>query len=156
MRKLKSILGHGWALLAVPILLATFIGMNFWAGTLATSTGVIVSPWFTGGEVARTIPHDGYTTAVHRPIFRGLIGERAEGFVQVRWKPDKGKTLPAQIDEAIDLDGSGTPDFRVQLDTGACQAVVIPQSARVLGLSEVINLGQDRAVRVLLRNTRRP
>ena len=57
MNRLKSILGYVWAILAIPIVLATFIGMDFWARGLAKATAVKISPWYTGGEVTRTRTH---------------------------------------------------------------------------------------------------
>jgi len=155
MSKLKSFLGYSWALTALPLILATFIGLNTWARGLAEITGVKISPWHSGGEVARTIPHDGYKAAVYEPVFQGLVGERKKGFIQVKWTPDKGRRLPVMIDESIDLDADGTPDFRVRLDTKMNQAQLDPYKPHVLGVTQVFDLGDERAVRVKLLNPRR-
>jgi hypothetical protein len=151
MSKLKSALALALAALATPVVLATFMGMGTWAKALAEGTGVVISPWYTGGEVARTVAHEGHRTLVRRPVFDGLIGPRAEGFVQVEWTPDEGKALPAALREEVDADGDGRADFVVDLDTVANRGNVAPLSPAVLGLERVYDLGAERAVRVRLR-----
>lgn len=153
MSKLKSILGYIAASLSIPIILATFMAMPFWSELLVSATGVTISPWFTGGEVARTVDHDTYRTDIHRPIFDALIGERKEGFVQVDWTPLQA--LPARIDEEIDVDGDGQADFRVEWDTGSDQATLTSYASWVLGLEGIYRLEDSLAVRVTLRNTSR-
>ena len=153
MQKVKSILGYSWSALALPVILATFVGMHSWTEKLAQVTQVKVSPWFTGGEVVRTLPHEGYVTRIHRPVFDGLLGERRSGFVQVDWVAPKFSTgLPAQIAEEIDWDGDGRADFSIQLDTTTDAAVLSPLSPRVTGSEKVIRLERQRTVRVLLEN----
>ena len=55
MMRLRAIAGYTWAVLTIPLVLATFVGMNFWAKSLVNATGLKISPWFTGGE-ASTAP----------------------------------------------------------------------------------------------------
>ena len=152
MKRFQIILGYGWAALTLPLLLAAFIQMPLWGRLLATSTGVKISPRFSGGEILRTLEHDGYETRVHRPVFDGLFCDRSRGFVQVDWMPRGPRTqLPAQIDETIDYDGNGQPDFRVQLDIRGRSATVAPLSTNVLGLERSYHLAKGEIVRVLLR-----
>ena len=152
MKRFQSILGYSWAALTLPILLAAFIQMPLWAKRLATSTGVRISPWFSGGEIVRTLEHDGYETRVHRPVFDGLFCERSRGFVQVDWMLRGPRTeLPPQIDETIDYDGNGQPDFRVQLNPPNRTATVVPLSTNVLGLERTYHLAKGEIVRIQLR-----
>jgi hypothetical protein len=151
MLKMKSALALAWAALATPIVLGTFIGIPWWSRALAEGTGVVVSPWYTGGELARTVAHDGYRTLVRRPVFDGLIAPRAEGFVQVEWAPDPGRALPLVLREEVDADGDGRIDFVVDLDTAANRAMVQGISTSVLGLERVYDLRAEKAVRVRLR-----
>jgi hypothetical protein len=151
-KRFQTILGYSWAVLALPILMATFIGMAFWAQLLANSTGVKISPWFSGGEIVRTNQHDGYETRIHRPVFDGLVGERSRGFIQVDWMVrDPRMELPPQIDEPIDYDGNGTDDFRVQLSTRNHTVTVVPLSTNVLALERSFHLAKGNIVRVQLR-----
>ena len=92
MSKLKSFFGYTIAFLGIPIVLATLMGMDGWMQAIAGS-GLVVSPLYSGGEVAQTIQHTGYHTSVHDPVFAALIGESNEGFVQVTWQP-KHQTRP--------------------------------------------------------------
>jgi hypothetical protein len=152
MKRTQAILGYCWAILMLPILLAVFVGMPFWAKLLAHTTGVKISPRFSGGEIVRTQRHDGYETRVHRPVFDGLVCERARGFVQVDWmRREPQGELPPQIDETIDFDGNGLADFRVQLNTRSHTVTIVPLSTNVLGLDRDYHLAQGEIVRVQLR-----
>jgi len=153
MARLTKILGYTWAALALPIVIATFVGNQFFATALATATDVQVSPWFTGDEVARSVDHDGYRTQIHRPVFDGLIGQRNEGFVQITWSPP-GDALPDRIVDQIDVDGDGVSDFGVELDVAGRNARLTDRQPHVLGLEPVLDFGRDRALRVLLLNRR--
>jgi hypothetical protein len=153
MSKLKSILGYIVAALGVPIVLTTLMGMGFWAETLVAVTGLKVSPWFSGGEVAYTVDHDQYETRIHAPVFQALIGERKEGFVQVDWAPSAA--LPVTIHEEIDYDQDGVADFGVEFDTQTQQVQITPYSQQVMMLEGVYQIKDEAlAIRVGLENTR--
>jgi hypothetical protein len=149
MRHLRAFLGYSWAALMVPVVVITFAGLKPWEHLLVDATGLKVSPWYTGGEVARTLERPSYAVKVHVPVFRGLFGDRATGFVQVRLEPAAG-ALPPGLDESLDVDGDGTPDVRLQLGTTSPALRIEALSPRVAGESEVIDLGQAKAVRVPL------
>jgi hypothetical protein len=153
MSRLKAFGGYALAALAVPILLATFMGMPNWAGLLVSVTGVTVSPWFSGGDVAQVVSHGDYEMHIHRPVFQALIGERREGFVQVDWTPLAN--LPARLVEEVDVNGDGQADFRVELDTRSHQAVLMPRASWVIGLQGTYRLKEAEAIRVALRNPAR-
>jgi len=151
MRQLRVFFGYAWAIMAFPIILATFIGNNFWAEKIAMGTGLKVSPWFTGGEVVQTIQHQHYRTLIHRPVFDGLIGERNRGFVQINWRAGDNE-LPGLIDEAIDYNRDGKMDFRIKLNTKTGQAELLAPKPNVIGIEQVYKLKNERVVRVLLKN----
>jgi hypothetical protein len=151
MRWVRSFFGYSWAALGVPLVVATFIGNPFWARSLAETTGVTVSPRFTGGEVAFTVSHEGYETRVHRPVFAGLVREPLTGFVQVVWVPAEGGGLPENISEDIDYDADGTADFSVRMDRRADRLEIVPRSAEVLGLGHAFRLETEEAIRVSVR-----
>lgn len=153
MKYISLIFRYLWALLAFPIVLATFIGNSFWAEKLVTLAGLEISPWDSGGEIVQRIDQDHYQTLLHQPVFEGLVCERKKGFVQVDWKPT-GEVLPAIINDKIDYDGDGTKDFQIRLDTGKNKADLIALSSYVIGLERVYKLENGRAVRVLLKNKR--
>ncbi|MBI2839018.1 MAG: hypothetical protein HYX75_11920 [Acidobacteria bacterium] len=151
MTSIRSVLGYAWAVTAIPIVLATFVGMGTWARGLISITDVKVSPRFTGGEIARTIDHKDYLTKIHRPVFDGLFGERAEGFVQVNWAATAG-TLPNEIAEELDLDADGSTDCRIHMDTRSMDVSLTPLNPIVQGIVERLRFDRERAVRISLLN----
>ena len=153
MRRLRFVLGQIAAWLALPVLLATFIGMNFWARSLAQGTGIKISPWFSGGDVRTTVKHETYETLIRRPVFDGLFSERSEGFVQVEWKAAKGAALPPLIVDPVDYDGDGRPDFTVHLDTQKNVTTLSDAAPEVIEMERTYVLGDgERAIRVRLKN----
>lgn len=151
MSKVKSIFAYILAFLAVPLVMATLMGMNSFAEILVDVTGVTINPWYTGGEVAITVAHDeGYETRIHRPVFDALIGQRSQGFVQVEWWP-RG-LAPKVIDEDVDYDGDGTADFHLRWDTATQEAELTPLDGRVLGLEGAYFFEKSYAIRVSLEN----
>jgi hypothetical protein len=153
MKKIRTILAYIFAAMAVPILLATFIGSDFWAKKLVAGTGLAVSPWYTGGEVTSVLERRQYKLAVHRPVFDGLFGSRASGFIQLDIEP-AGETLPAEIVEKIDIDADGSSDFQITVDTANKTAKINSTDPRICGVENVTAVGEKRLIRVLLRNTR--
>jgi hypothetical protein len=152
---IKSGLGYTWAALCLVIVLATFIGMNFWANTLARGTGIQVSPRYLGGEVRQSVDHGQYLTLLRRPVFDGLLGERSEGFVQIDWGPKDQQSLPALIEEEFDIDGDGTGEFGIRLDTVAARADLTKKKPWVLSADSVITVDKELILRVRLRNPRK-
>ena len=150
MSRIRTYLAYSWAFLAAPLVLATFMGMDFFAGRLVAVTGLHVHPLYTGGEVAQTIDHGRYQTLIHRPVFDGLVGQREYGILQIQWQP-KDANLPERIDEAIDLDADNTSEFTIRLNTKTNTADLELSGDRFLALDEVITVANTRVVRISLK-----
>jgi hypothetical protein len=148
---LRSFLGYLGASLALPILLATFMGGNFWAKQLVAVTGIQVTPWYTGGKVSQIIDHGRYRTLIHRAVFEGLICQRRQGFVQIDWQPKAG-ALPDPIDENIDYNRDGVADFRIELHPKKNRAELTDKKSNVLRIERVYAIENERAVRIVLKN----
>ena len=148
--RIKTFFGYTAAALAIIIALATFLGMNFFSHKLTSATGLKISPWFTGGEIVKTIDRGGYKTLQHRAVFDGLIGEKSEGFVQIDFAPLSA--LPDNISEDVDFDLDGTVDFHVEYDTITNTAVLTAYNKRVVSLEGCYMLKERRAVRIKLNN----
>ena len=149
MSRLKAITGYVLAFLSLIGFMVVILGLGNWMTLLVTSTGLTVSPWYTGGQVARTVEHGGYRTEIHRPVFDALIGERSEGFVQVAWRPDTA--MPARVDEEVDYNGDGRADFRLQVGTSPREASLTPLADGVVSVQGPYHITGAWAVRVQLR-----
>ena len=149
MKTLKGILGYIWAVLAVFIVLATFMGIDYFSKQLASATGITVSPWFSGGEIMRTADHGAYTTYLHRPVFDALIGEKRKGFMQLKWEPYEG--LPPVVKEQIDYNGDKRDDFSITLNTHSGDATLTAHSPTVLSIEGPYRLKKGWAMRVILK-----
>jgi hypothetical protein len=149
MNRLRKYMGYGWALMAVPIIFTTFIGMDAWAKKLVEFTGLKVSSIYTGGEVTQTIKHEGYETLIHRPVFDGLLCEQKDGFVQIEWKAQD--RLPESINEMIDFDKDGKNDFRIEINTTTNNSQLESYSSKVISAGKVLVLKNQRLVRVSLK-----
>ena len=154
MEKLRSVLGYTMAVFSCLISAAILPAIATLSEPLITTTGLTISPNYSGGEVVQTIDHGAYETHVHRMVFDDvLIGERKEGFVQVDWVPLDA--LPAQIDEEIDADGDGQVDFRIEVDTMTKEATLTPYASWVEELEGAYKPKGFFLVRVHLRNPSR-
>jgi hypothetical protein len=150
MKKFISAIAYIIAFLMLIVVLATFMGMNFWAAKLVAITKVKISPRFTGGEVRETIDHGTYQTLIHQPVFDGLLGPTSKGFVQVVWKSEL--PLPKAIEEAVDYDHDGKADFLVKINTETLEARFDPYGNQVTGLEGSYKLKKGAAIRVELAN----
>ncbi len=148
--KLQSFFGYLIASLMVPVVFISLMGMQPLAEGLVKLTGVVISPWYTGGEVARTISHGAYDLRIHRPVFDWLIGEQREGFVQVVWA--KTENLPVDIVEDVDYDNDGQADFQVTLHPKTKTAEWRPYSERAFGMDGPFAIGDGIGVRIKLKN----
>ena len=149
MKVLKGILGYTWAFLTIFIVLATFVGRDYFSAKLASATGITVSPWFSGGEVVQTVAHGRYKTYIHRPVFDALIGETRKGFIQLKWEPYAG--LPPVVQETIDYNGDNKADFSIILNTQTGDATLTAHSPTVLSIEGSYRLKKGWAVRVMLK-----
>ena len=141
-----------WAALCLVLILATFIGLNFWSEMLARGTAVHISPHFSGGEVRQTISHGSYKTLLHRMVFDGIVSDRATGFVQVDWVPAAKQSLPVDLQEELDINGDGINECRVRVETVAGKAQLMQHAEWVLGLEPIIVADSERILRIRLRN----
>ena len=149
MNKIKSIAGIIWAIITIFIVLATFMGNDYFSRKLASAIDIAISPWFSGGEILKTIDHGTYKTIIHRPVFDALICEKRQGFIQLNWEPFAG--LPPVIHEGIDYDDDNRDDFFITLNTKTGDASLKKYNATVLSVEQSYKLKKGWAVRVLTR-----
>lgn len=150
MDSLKKISGYAWAILCLAVVPVMFIGNPYFGARLVSATGVTVSPWYSGGEVVRTVDHGTYKTIIHRPVFDGLIGKRKEGFIQVEWMPVTA--LPTVIMDKIDFTGDGKEDFTFRLDTADGIGTLTAHRPSVIDLITLVKVKDGWVARIQLRN----
>lgn len=149
MEKIKALLGYTYAFVYIPIILAGFIGMDFWGSKMVSAAGVTINPRYTGGKVINTISHNEYNTLIHRTVFDGLFSERKNGFVQIDWAPLN--SLPENIEEEIDYDGDGINDFKIALDTKNCSGEIKAYNPKVVSLEGCYKLKDAVVARIVLK-----
>jgi hypothetical protein len=150
MSKLRSLLAYTVAILLIFLVMATFVGSDHWNRLLVAKTGLRVNDWITGGEVEHRIDRKGYWVEIFHPVFRGLLTDRREGFIQIEWKPLA--SLPGHVDEPIDWDKDGRTDFRISLDTANGESKLIQEEPSVLGIRQVLKLQDAWMVRVNIKH----
>ncbi len=64
--------------------------------------------------------------------------------------------LPAVIDEPIDFDGDGTPDFQIHLTTDTDSAHLEVSGLHVVSIREVLHIEDTRIACINLTKTPRP
>jgi hypothetical protein len=153
-KRIQAFLGYIWAVGVFFLVLAMFIGNDFFAKGLVSATGLTVSPRFTGGEVARRIDRHDYLTAIHRPVFDGLVAERSTGFIQVDLKKVSEEPFPEIIDERVDYDHNGKIDFQLQVNTRTGRVNLKPLMPSVIKVERIYQLPEGYAVRIILKETK--
>jgi hypothetical protein len=149
MNEIKSFLGVTVAVAMIFVVMAAFMGMEFWMKTLVKTTDVRISPWITGGNVVDSIQNHEYTTLVYEQVFDGLLWKEAKGFVQIGWSPlDK---LPEQITDTIDFDNDKKADFFVQLNSKTLVASVTSNTSRFISTDQPIRLKNKIIMRFNLK-----
>lgn len=148
MIKLKALLGYIIAVLTLFVVLATFIGNDFFAKKFVTMTSLKVSPIFTGGEVAKTLSLEGYQVKIHEPVFQGLFSDRSDGFIQIDYE---GKNIPPIISQNIDFDNDGKNDFYIKYDVKNNKSEFKSLNKNVVTLESVYKMKDSYAARVTLK-----
>lgn len=78
--------------------------------SIVAHAGLHIDAAYSGGTIVRTIQRGAYKIVVYQPVQPRML-ERIEPFVQIAFTP--ADSLPAHVNEEIDLDGDGQPDVRV-------------------------------------------
>lgn len=113
MAKLKSKLGYTGAglTLVVAVLVPFLLYPQFSKGF--AHLGLHIDEIYSGGPKVRSIQAAGYTIDIHRQVTPHVF-QTEQPFVQLDWRP--ARSLPAHISDAVDIDGDGKPDVRVNFD----------------------------------------
>jgi len=108
--RLLSILGYTAAV--ATLLVALLVPLKLMGGIAAVvaHAGFRIDPMYSGGTALRTLQSAGYKLTIYAPVYPHRL-QRGKPFQQVVFEPVQA--LPAQVTEAIDMNGDGQPDVRV-------------------------------------------
>ena len=115
MKKLSIIPAYIWAAACFILIPVTFIKNDALAEKLARLPFMKIHPKYSGGDERMAYIKNGLHVSVFEPVFSGIKGKGSDGFVQVKFAGTN--TMPATINEAIDYDLNGVPDFNVSVNT---------------------------------------
>ena len=146
MKKIKIIAGITWAILCLLLILVLFPGMNSFSASAARLPFMKINPNLSGGEVAREMVSAGCTLQIRKPVFDGLLRERKIGFVQIDWR---GR-IPEIINDTIDFNFDGVPDFAVIIDREKPETELFPTKTEVIRIGTSTRTSYGWAIRVEL------
>lgn len=147
MPKLKAILGYTIAVLMIFAMFLMLTKRQMLAEMLL-KINIKPTAWYSGGEAAQTITRNGYSLTVNHPVFRRLLGDTSDGFVQLHYIPQTG--LPAMIQEQVSVDGYR---FTVAVDTAKLTAQLVDSDGYASKAEWVYRFSDNSvAVRIDLKN----
>ncbi len=150
MKKLKKVLGYTAAVGTIlAAVLVPFVLIGRFSHVFA-NLGLHVDEMYSGGPKVRSIPAARYTIDVHRKVEPHLLQSESP-FVQLDWRPVG--TLPARVDENVDIDGDGQPDVRVRFDVPPDPKAKLKGEIVALNPTYVTvrNLGVERRSALIVR-----
>ena len=127
MKKAKIIAGIVWAILCLLLIVALFPGLDSFSRSVSELSFMQIHPRYSGGEVAFRVVMENCTLEVRQPVFRGLVGNRKTGFVQI----DRRGDIPELINDSIDYNQDGIMDFNVVIDTKSAETSINKFSDKV-------------------------
>jgi len=148
--KLRATLGYTAAGLTVAAAMLTpFILMGTFAKGLA-ALGLHVDEMYSGGPTVRTIQNGAYSIAIHRAVYPHML-QSEKPFVQMDWSPVSA--LPAHLSDAVDIDGDGQPDVRVNFNVPADPKAPLRVDVESLNsrYEAMQNAGKEKYSRLIVR-----
>jgi hypothetical protein len=147
MKKIKIIAGITWAMAGLVLIIILFPGLNGFSSSAARLPFMRINPNYTGGDAAGQFISEGCTVVVRKPVFDWLIGEKKNGFVQVDWRGN----IAEIINDSIDYNLDGIPDFNVQVDRKNLDTRLVSFNPLVKNIEVSTQTSYGWAVRVGLK-----
>ena len=144
MKKLKIIAGITWSFVCLILIIMLFPRLSSLSSLTANLPFMKINPNYSGGMVAQRLINEGCTLDVRKPVFDGLFRERELGFVQIDWR---GR-IPDKINDTIDYNWDGIPDFLILIDRVGNITSLDPLSNKVKKVSVSTPTSYGWAVRV--------
>jgi hypothetical protein len=115
MKKLRIIPAYLWAAICFVLIPITFIKNDALAEKLAHLPFMKIHPKYSGGDERIAYIKNGLHISVFEPVYSGIRAKGSDGFVQVKFAGTNN--MPDSINEVIDYDLNGDPDFSVSINT---------------------------------------
>ncbi len=151
--KLRTKLGYtaAAATLLMAVLVPFLLFGLFTNGMIAL--GFHVDEMYSGGPKVRIVHQGAYSIAIHRAVYPHML-QTEKPFVQLDWSP--ADALPAHVSDAVDIDGDGRPDIRVEFDVPAnpkapLHVDVEPINASGSHYEAVRYVGKEKFSRLIVR-----
>jgi hypothetical protein len=144
MKIIKIIAGITWAFLCLIMIILLFPGLDSFSSSAAKLPFMKINPNFTGGDVGQQMISRGCTLDIRKPVFDGLTRERKKGFVQLDWRGN----LPDKLNDTIDYNLDGIPDFNIIVDRNLSITDLEPISDKVKKVNTSTRTSYGWAVRV--------
>jgi hypothetical protein len=148
--KLRPILGYSAATATLIVALITpFLLFPLFSKGVG-ALPLHVDEVYSGGPKVRTIPMGAYSIDVHRPVYPHML-QSEKPFVQIDWSPVSA--LPQHVSDAVDIDGDGQPDIRINFDVpkdpkAPLRVDVVSLNPRYQAMQ---NAGKDKFSRLIVR-----
>jgi hypothetical protein len=139
---MKKWIAHLWAALALFVVIFGFICKQQAVSCFVKIIHPHVSSRYTGGPVLRKIERKEYIFSVHKPVFEGIISERASGFIQIDVQPT-GTSLPPLVTEYLD-----ELNAMLIFNTKQNRLTILSQNPKILKGCRIYNLGKDKTIRI--------
>jgi hypothetical protein len=146
MRKILFIPAYLWAFACLILIPVTFIKNDILAQQLARLSFMKIHPRYSGGKEKSSNLVNGLNITVYEPVYDGLMGGGANGFVQVKFSGLKN--LPPLIHETVDYNFDDTPDFEVSINTSDGNTKLKGLSSHVKSLEVSSKVKEDWLIRV--------
>jgi hypothetical protein len=148
---LLAALGYVWALVLVLAVPMFFITYDYTSGLTAELPFMKIHPRYSGGEILHTFETNDAIWKQYRPVFDGLVSERADGFVQIRLIDKKKSQGPAP--HAFDINGDTIPDFILSANLSKEVPIEITELGSNVGkISEWAYVEDGIIIRIALSN----
>jgi hypothetical protein len=128
----------------VPFLLMGVFTKGF------ANLGLHVDEMYSGGPKVRTIRTGNYSIDIHRTVSPHML-QTEKPFVQLDWTPVSA--LPPHVSDAVDVDGDGKIDLRVNFDVPKSPNTPLRVNVEALNLhyESMHNVGKERFSKLIVR-----
>ena len=131
---MKNFAAKFLAVASIFVLLGAFMFGQQLQNLLMKAPFMKIDPYYSGGEIEKTISLDNYSINIYQEVYPALIGEGKEGFRQVAIYPNDSTIKEYNI-RPFDIDGNTKVIIENNVATiidGNCNTVKVAKSSKNL------------------------